>query len=79
MIVSRYARSVLKQLDQVFNHGTVSGLTEGKLLERFVEGRDETAFAALVARHGPMVLGVCRRILRNENDVEDAFRRRSSF
>ncbi len=73
MIVSRYARSMLKQLDQVFNHGTVSGLTEGKLLERFVDGRDETAFAALVARHGPMVLGVCRRILRNENDVEDAF------
>ena len=61
MNLSRYAGAVLKQLDRVFNHGTVSGLTEGKLLERFVDGRDETAFAALVARHGPMVLGVCRR------------------
>jgi RNA polymerase sigma factor (sigma-70 family) len=63
----------LKQLNRIFNHGTASGLTEGKLLERFVHGRDEAAFAALVSRHGPMVLGVCRRILRDENDVEDAF------
>jgi len=71
--VSRYAGAVLKQLDRLFNQGTVAGLTEGKLLERFVEVRDEAAFAALVSRHGPMVLGVCRRILRDENDVEDAF------
>ncbi|MFI5454711.1 MAG: RNA polymerase sigma factor [Isosphaerales bacterium] len=71
--MSRYAGAVLKQLDRLFNQGTVTGLTEGKLLERFVEGRDEAAFAALVSLHGPMVLGVCRRILRDENDVEDAF------
>ena len=43
--------------------GTVAGLTEGQLLDRFVAGRDEAAFEALVARHGPMVLGVCRRVL----------------
>jgi RNA polymerase sigma factor (sigma-70 family) len=43
------------------------------LLERFARGRDETAFEALMRRHGPMVLGVCRRILGDGPDAEDAF------
>jgi RNA polymerase sigma factor (sigma-70 family) len=71
--VSHFAGAVLKHLDQVFNQATALGLTEGKLLEQYVSARDEAAFGALVARHGPMVLGVCRRILRDEHDVEDAF------
>ncbi len=49
-----------------------AGLTDGKLLECFIEHRDEAAFAALVKRYGPMVWGVCHRLL-NHHDAEDAF------
>ena len=48
-------------------------LTDGQLLEGFISRRDEATLAALVKRHGPMVWGVCRRILRNYHDAEDAF------
>ncbi|AMV24682.1 ECF RNA polymerase sigma factor SigE [Gemmata sp. SH-PL17] len=50
-----------------------AGLADTELWERYVRNRDGSAFEALVRRHGPMVLGVCRRILRNEPDAEDAF------
>jgi hypothetical protein len=43
------------------------------LLDRFVEQWDQAAFRDLVGRHGPMVLGVCRRILRDPHAAEDAF------
>ena len=69
----RFGGAVLEGLGAVFGRGTVAGLGEGTLLVRFVADRDEAAFAALVARHGPMVLGVCRRALRDGHDVEDAF------
>lgn len=48
-------------------------ISDAELLERFVASRDEAAFAALMARHGPMVFGVCRRLLRHAQDAEDAF------
>ena len=48
-------------------------LSDAILLERFVSRREEAAFVAIVERHGPLVQRICRRILRNEHDVEDVF------
>ncbi|MBI3411276.1 MAG: sigma-70 family RNA polymerase sigma factor [Planctomycetes bacterium] len=50
-----------------------AGLTDAELLEGFISRREDAALAALVQRHGPMVWGVCRRVLRNYHDAEDAF------
>src|SRR5438105_6017776 len=62
---------VIQHLRGVLRDGV--GLTDGQLLEDYISRRDETALAALVHRHGPMVWGVCRRVLRNYHDAEDAF------
>jgi RNA polymerase sigma factor (sigma-70 family) len=48
-------------------------VSDAILIERFVNDREESAFVALVRRHGPLVEGTCRRVLRNEHDVEDVF------
>ncbi len=67
---------VANQIRSLFDGGTAAGLTDGELLERFAArrgGESEVAFAALLARHGPMVLGVCRGLLRDAHDAEDAF------
>ena len=65
--------ALMQQLGRLFLQGSLIGSSEGELLDRFVRGRDESAFEALVARHGPMVLSVCRQLLRDPNDVDDAF------
>jgi RNA polymerase sigma factor (sigma-70 family) len=64
---------LMRQLARLFLEGSSLDSSEGDLLERFVRSHDESAFEALVARHGPMVLGVCRQLLRDPNDVDDAF------
>src|SRR4051794_4156018 len=62
----------------LFAAGTTAGLSDAQLLERVVTASAaaraaEAAFEAIVARHGPMILGVCRRALDDPRDVEDAF------
>jgi len=66
---------VRESLQTLFGVGTLTGLTDGQLLEQFAGGRGEaaeTTFTALLERHGPMVLGVCRAVLGDWHDAEDA-------
>jgi len=66
----------LRHIHTLFNVGTVGGLTDGQLLERFTTCTGEAAelaFAVLVERHGPMVLRVCQSVLREPHDAQDAF------
>ena len=70
------SREVLRDLNTLFHCGSIGQRSDAELLESFVAGRDQTAeaaFAALVDRHGAMVLGVCRRVLGNQDAAEDAF------
>jgi len=70
------SRGVWNQLDGLLVFGATGQLSDEELLGRFVARRDddaEAAFAALVERYGPMVLGVCRRVLGNRHEAEDAF------
>src|ERR1700676_2033871 len=60
-------------LRRLLGPASAGGLSDEHLLERFVAWRDEAAFEVLVWRHGPLVLGVCRHVLRHQQDAEDAF------
>ncbi len=76
-MVQARTTSVVRQLGTLFEGGSAAGLSDRQLIERFVSGGDspaaEAAFAALVARHGPMVLGVCQQLLGDRHEAEDAF------
>jgi RNA polymerase sigma factor (sigma-70 family) len=63
----------VREIGRLFSAGGIAGLSDEQLRERFVRGGDSTAFEALVARHGPMVFAVCRGVLGNEADTDDAF------
>ncbi|MFL5244389.1 MAG: RNA polymerase sigma factor [Gemmataceae bacterium] len=64
---------ILRQIRSAALRQGSGGPADAELLQRFVADRDEAAFEALVRRHGPMVFGVCRRVLRGFHDAEDAF------
>jgi RNA polymerase sigma factor (sigma-70 family) len=64
---------VARDLRNLFDVGVVGSLSDGQLLDCFLAQREEAVFEAIIHRHGPMVWGVCRRILRDHHDAEDAF------
>jgi RNA polymerase sigma factor (sigma-70 family) len=71
MTDNRLTRAIQEVCQAALRGG--AGLTDKQLLEHFIEHRDEAAFAALVRRHGPLVWGVCLRVIRHHHDAEDAF------
>ena len=72
-MVSGQLSSFGRQIRGMMLADDVAGLSDADLVGRFVATHDAAAFEALVRRHGPMVLGVCRRMLADLNDAEDAF------
>ena len=64
--------AVLRPIYRLWDEGTLVGSSDAQFLERFVARRDEAAFEALIARHGRAVLAVCRDVLRDPHDAEDA-------
>ncbi len=72
-MASAFTCTVLQHLQKLVSAQSTRHLGDQQLLERFTSQREEAAFAALVQRHGRLVLGVCQRVLRNGHDAEDAF------
>lgn len=72
-MASNETSRVIQHLRRIVLRKDGADLTDAQLLEEYLSRREEAALAALVRRHGPMVWGVCRRILSNYHDAEDAF------
>src|SRR5947209_13581172 len=68
-----FLHGLVGRLRDAVRHDQPGAPTDAELLRRWVRGRDEAAFELLVWRHGRLVLSVCRRLLRDTQDVEDAF------
>jgi RNA polymerase sigma factor (sigma-70 family) len=68
-----HAGAILRHVQRFVEAHAEQALDDGQLLRRFAVGREEAAFAALLRRHGSLVWGVCRHVLRHEHDAEDAF------
>ncbi len=64
---------VLRQLHRLLGTPSLDEPTDRHLLDRFIASRDEAAFEELLRRHGPTVLGVCRRLLAEPHDADDVF------
>jgi len=75
VVTNGHHATILRHVHALFEVGTLGDRTDRQLLEAFRAGGEsaEPAFTALVERHGPMVLHVCRGSLRDSHDVEDAF------
>src|SRR6516164_4476012 len=71
--MAAHAEPLLHHIRRLVSPPNADPTGDAALLERFVCHGDESAFAALLARHGPMVLGVCRRVLHDQHEAEDAF------
>ena len=72
-MANRNSSGFIHAIHTLFEVGTLGGQSDGQLLEQFAARKSEAAFAALVARHGPMVLSVCESLLGDAHDAEDAF------
>jgi RNA polymerase sigma factor (sigma-70 family) len=75
-MIGQGKRGISPQLEVLWTAGTLGGFSDAQLLRRFVQARDcsrEIAFRELLSRHGPMVLAICRQILRQPDDADDAF------
>jgi hypothetical protein len=71
--VGKTLTDVVRDLGRAGRLQAALAMSDDQLLERFALQREEAAFEAILHRHGPMVLGVCRRLLRDAHEADDAF------